>query len=88
MPNYDYECGACGERFESFETADATVIECRICGAPGAERKITGFGLLSRQPTTNQQRRMETKRGTDRGGARERFQRSLDRGRAKGKPPK
>jgi hypothetical protein len=43
------------------------------------------FGL-SRQPTPNQQRRMEDKRGTKRDGARTRFKQTLARNRGKKKP--
>lgn len=86
MPTYDYQCPSCGEQFESLESTDADRISCKLCGAEGATRTITGFGIVSRQMTRGQQRRNEDKRGTGRDGARERFQRNLDRARAQAPP--
>lgn len=83
---YDFECGACGERFESLEAVDAEVIACAFCGAEEARRRITSFGVITRQPTANQRRRMEDARGTNRDGARQRFKASLARNREKRKP--
>lgn len=85
---YEFECGACGERFEELSAAGTDSATCRACGAAGATRLMSSFGL-SRQPTANQQRRMEDKRGTNRDGARQRFQTGLDKRRARkpGSPP-
>lgn len=83
MPNYDFECGACGERFESFEPVDTEVITCTRCGAEEAQRRISSFGLISRQSTPNQRRRMEDARGTNRDGARQRFKQTLAKNRKK-----
>ena len=55
---------------------------CPDCGTEGAERRLSTFGL-TRQPTPGQRRRMEDKRGTNRDGARQRFQKTLDTGRAR-----
>lgn len=77
MPTYDFVCGACGERFESREPVDTEVITCIRCGAEEAQRQITSFGVISRQPTPGQRRRMEDARGTNRDGARRRFKESL-----------
>jgi putative FmdB family regulatory protein len=78
MPIYEFECGECGERFEELVAAGTDRSSCPACGAAGATRRYSSFGL-SRQPTPNQKRRMEDRRGTDRGGARERFKQSLAR---------
>ena len=83
---YEFECGECGERFESLVAMGTETEPCAVCGAPGAERRLSSFGL-TRQPTPNQQRRMEDRRGTNRDGARQRFQSGLDKRRAKGKKP-
>ncbi|MCB0875791.1 MAG: zinc ribbon domain-containing protein [Solirubrobacterales bacterium] len=80
MPIYEFECGECGERFERLVPAGTDNAECPACGAPGAGRRLSTFGL-TRQPTPAQKRRMEDRRGTDRGGARERFGESLARAR-------
>jgi putative FmdB family regulatory protein len=80
MPIYEFECGACGERFEELVAAGTGTARCPACRADGAERRLSGFAP-TRQPTAAQKRRIEDRRGIDRGGARERFQRGLDRGR-------
>lgn len=86
VPIYEFECGACGERFEQLSPADTATAECPECGTPGAERRLSSFGL-TRQPTPNQRRRMEDRRGTNRDGARQRFKSDLAR-RRKGQPGK
>lgn len=78
MPIYEFECGDCGERFEELVAAGVGSARCRSCGAAGAQRRLSTFGL-SRQPTSAERRRMEDRRGIDRGGARERFKRDLAR---------
>ncbi|MFN8151275.1 MAG: zinc ribbon domain-containing protein [Solirubrobacterales bacterium] len=80
MPIYEFECAECGERFEELSAAGTETATCPACGAAGAERRLSSFGL-SRQPTANQRRRMEDKRGTDRGGAKKRFTQNLARAR-------
>jgi putative FmdB family regulatory protein len=80
---YDFECGACGERFESLEPVDTEVITCVKCGAEEAQRRLTSFGLITRQPTVNQRRRMEDARGTNRDGARQRWKASREKARRK-----
>lgn len=88
MPIYEFECGSCGARFEGLVDAGTEATECAECGAPGAERRMSMFGVISRQPTAGQRRRMEDKRGTNRGGARARWQGSMDRARARGSAEK
>ncbi len=80
MPIYEFECGRCGERFERLVAAATETAVCPACGAAGAGRRLSPFGL-SRQPTANQRRRMEDRRGTDRDGARQRFKRSVSKAR-------
>ena len=80
MPIYEFECAACGERFEELSAAGTESATCPACGAEGAERRLSSFGL-SRQPTPNQRRRMEDKRGTNRDGARTRFKDSMSKAR-------
>lgn len=86
VPIYEFECGECGERFEELTPAGTETAECPRCGVAGAERRLSTFGV-THQPTPSQQRRMEDRRGTNRGGARQRWQRSLDRARER-RPPK
>lgn len=85
MPIYEFECDACGARFEDLVAAGTELATCRGCGAEGARRRLSSFGT-TRQMTPNQRRRLEDKRGTNRDGARQRFKQSLDRARAK-RPP-
>jgi putative FmdB family regulatory protein len=82
VPIYEFECGECGERFESLVDAGTEAATCPRCGAEGAERRLSSFGL-SRQPTPNQRRRMEDKRGTNRDGARTRWKESMAKRRGK-----
>ena len=80
MPIYEFECAECGERFEELSAAGTESATCPTCGAEGAERRLSSFGL-GRMPTPNQRRRMEDKRGTSRDGARQRFKQNLSRAR-------
>lgn len=85
MPIYEFECGECGHRFEDLCAIGVESTTCPDCGAEDAQKRISTFAY-SRRMTPNQRRRAEDERGTDRGGARERFQGSLDRAR-KAAPP-
>lgn len=76
VPIYEFECAACGERFEELSPVGTEAASCPACRVEGAERRFSSFGL-SRQPTANQQRRMEEGRGTSRDGARRRFKSDL-----------
>lgn len=80
MPIYEFECNRCGGLFEELVAVGTTAATCPACGAEGAERRLSTFGL-SRQPTANQRRRMEDRRGTDRDGARQRFKRNISKAR-------
>ena len=87
MPIYEFACESCGHRFEELvgshvgrEEAD---VVCPECGSAECERLLsTSYAPLRRQLTPNQRRRLEDKRGTDRGGAKERFKqrRAAERG--------
>jgi putative FmdB family regulatory protein len=48
MPTYEYECGACGHRFEKFQSITAKPIrKCPECGKSQAKRLLgTGAALL------------------------------------------
>jgi putative FmdB family regulatory protein len=48
MPTYEYQCDACGERFEKFQSITAAPIKkCPSCGKSKVRRLIgTGAGLL------------------------------------------
>ena len=91
MPIYEFECRDCGHRFEelvgSHVGTEADDVVCPECGSAGVERLLsTSYSPIHRQLTPNQRRRLEDKRGTDRGGAKERFkrQRAAERARRRG----
>lgn len=48
MPTYDYQCEACGHRFEKFQSITAAPIrKCPDCGKRKVKRLIgTGAGLI------------------------------------------
>lgn len=48
MPTYEYECDACGHRFEKFQSITAAPIKkCPICGKSKVRRLISGgAGLI------------------------------------------
>ena len=48
MPTYDYECDACGHKFEKFHSITAAPIKkCPVCGKNKVRRLIgTGAGLI------------------------------------------
>lgn len=86
MPIYEFECGECGTRFEELCPAGTEATSCPHCDATGAKKRISTFAY-SRRMTAAQRSRAEDARGTDRGGARERFQSNLDRARKAAPPP-
>lgn len=88
VPIYEFECSDCGARFESLVDAGTERTGCAECGAEGAERRFSSFAVTTRQLTPSQRRRMEDKRGTDRGGARKRWGESMKRARGGGERPK
>lgn len=48
MPTYDYNCQACGHRFERFQLITASPVrKCPACGKSKAKRLIgTGAGII------------------------------------------
>lgn len=78
MPIYEFACRSCGHRFEELVGGhvgvEASEVVCPECGSEGAERLLSSsYAPLHRQMTPNQRRRLEGKRGTGRGGAKDRF---------------
>jgi putative FmdB family regulatory protein len=89
VPIYEFECRSCGHRFEelvgSHVGTDVDQVRCPECGSEVERLLSTSYAPIHRQMTPNQRRRLEDKRGTDRGGAKERFkrQRAAERGAAR-----
>jgi putative FmdB family regulatory protein len=76
VPIYEFSCEACGEDFERLVDPGTETAECPACGTAGARRRLSSFST-SRGLTPNQRRRLESQRGIDRGGAKQRFKRDL-----------
>ncbi|MGB6425566.1 MAG: zinc ribbon domain-containing protein [Solirubrobacterales bacterium] len=88
MPIYEFECRACGTRFESIVGAGTESAPCEQCGAEGTERRMSNFAAPIRQMTASQRRSLEDKRGANRGGARQRWKETMGRVRASGEAQK
>ena len=90
MPVFEFRCRACNARFEELVGSHigkgVEDVVCPECGSADLERQdASGFAPIHRQLTPGQKRRLEDERGTDRGGARERFGRRRDEERARSK---
>jgi putative FmdB family regulatory protein len=86
VPIYEFVCESCGHRFEELVGTHVGLrvseVACPECGSSEVERRTaSSYAPLHRQLTPNQKRRLEEGRGTDRGGAKERFkqQRAAER---------
>jgi putative FmdB family regulatory protein len=79
VPIYEFSCCSCGHRFQelvgSKSATDADGLRCPECGSGELERLPSSFAAINRRMTPAQKRRLEDKRGIDRGGAKERFKR-------------
>lgn len=88
MPIYEFACEACGERFEELVGPPAGASEqelrCPNCDSDRLRRLIAGsYAPIHRQLTPAQRRRLEAKRGIDRGGAKQRFKQGRAAARAR-----
>ncbi len=86
MPIYEFACESCGHHFEELTGSHVgkaeSEVRCPECGGANLERLVSSsYAPIHRQMTAGQKRRLESKRGTDRGGAKERFrkQRAAER---------
>ena len=85
VPVHEFACRECGHRFEELTGShvgrEQGAVLCPECGAKDPERLISSPSPAQRGLTPNQRRRLEDKRGTNRGGAMERFrkQRAAER---------
>jgi putative FmdB family regulatory protein len=91
VPIYEFECRSCGRRFEelvgSHVGLESDDVRCPECGSAELERLPSGsYAAIHRRMTPNQRRRLEDKRGVDRGGAKERFKRQRAAERRRGSP--
>ena len=44
MPMYEFDCEACGERFEDLVAVDTQTTECRHCGSASTHRVLSAPG--------------------------------------------
>jgi putative FmdB family regulatory protein len=44
MPMYEFDCDACGERFEDLVSAGTESTECRLCGSGETRRVLSSPG--------------------------------------------
>ena len=44
MPMYEFDCDACGERFEDLVAVGTESTECRLCGSAGTRRVLSTPG--------------------------------------------
>jgi putative FmdB family regulatory protein len=86
VPIYEFRCESCKHSFEelvgSHVGTEESSVRCPECGSERVVRQLSRtYAPIQRQMTPNQRRRLEAKRGTDRGGAKERFkqQRAAER---------
>jgi putative FmdB family regulatory protein len=90
MPLYEYECEECECRFEQLVGPPAGIdpdeLACPQCGSAELRKLVSNY-TVSRHLTPRQKRRLEAKRGIDRGGAKERFKagRAARRGAGRGR---
>ena len=71
---YEFVCRECGRRFERLARAGTEAERCPDCGSEDARRVLSAVAPTPRLvKSAGTARRMEDKRGTDRGGAMERF---------------
>jgi putative FmdB family regulatory protein len=80
VPIYEFECRSCGHRFEELVGSHVGVatedVRCPECRKAEVERLVsTSYSPIHRQMTPGERRRLEDKRGIDRGGAKQRFKR-------------
>jgi putative FmdB family regulatory protein len=84
VPIYEFSCVDCGREFEELVGSHVGrgegEVRCPGCGGENLKRSSTsGYAPVTKGLTPNQRRRLEDKRGTDRGGAKERFKRQRER---------
>ncbi len=82
VPIYEFACPSCGHRFEELVGAhvgaDEASVRCPECGSQVERQLSRSYAPTHRQMTAGQRRRLEDARGTDRGGAKERFKRQRE----------
>lgn len=74
VPIYEFHCDRCDHRFEEVVKAGTDSFLCPACGRERAERILSPPAATPKfVKSVAQNRRLEDKRGTNRGGALQRF---------------
>ncbi|MEX2108079.1 MAG: zinc ribbon domain-containing protein [Solirubrobacterales bacterium] len=63
MPIYEFECDACGDRFEELVSSEAAKPACAHCGSARTHRLFSPLSPPSRQPRGARVREGESRRG-------------------------
>jgi putative FmdB family regulatory protein len=62
VPIYEFECEACGERFEELVAADAVTVTCPRCSSERTRRLMSSVSPPGRQPRGGAVRSDESRR--------------------------
>jgi putative FmdB family regulatory protein len=65
MPIYEFRCGACGKRFEALVDAGTDAVECRLCGAAGAQRAFSAPAAPMSLAKSGGERRKQERRNAE-----------------------
>ncbi len=79
MPIYEFECAACGNRFEELVPEPEAVSACPRCGGERTKRVFSPPAAAAKFGTEGQRRKRDAARGVDRGGAMNRFKQQRQR---------
>jgi putative FmdB family regulatory protein len=86
MPIYEFECDACGERFEELVAPDVAALACPACGSERTRRLMSGVSPPGRQPRGAKVRSNESVRGEREAARKDRIVESRQK-RARGENP-
>jgi putative FmdB family regulatory protein len=86
MPIYEFECEACGERFEELVAAGTERAACAACGSGRTRRLLSSVSPPGRQPRGARVRADESRRREREAARGERLAETRAK-RARGEPP-
>jgi putative FmdB family regulatory protein len=82
MPMYEFDCEACGERFEDLVPVGTEAARCRLCGSDHTRRAYSAPGAPWKLiKTPGAARKQERKNAELRAGAKRRFKEARQRAR-------
>jgi putative FmdB family regulatory protein len=86
MPIYEFECEACGVRFEELVEPDVSALACPDCGSEQTRRLMSSVSPPGRQPRGAKVRSNESVRGEREAARKDRIIESRQK-RARGENP-